>query len=318
MYDLSLSKLINGGSAVTAASGATVTVTLNVANSGAVGVSNFSVQDYMPVGLEYVAGSSNIPLTTYNSGTRVITFSGLNIGTTGTIAITFQAVYGGVQTRVNYAEICTYTGMAYTGNGPKDIDSNPCNNGANPPVQDDESSAQISPSGGGNGGTTMDIQITKLVNNVASYAASNGETVTFTLRVSNEGNTAPGAPVAVVDYLPVGINYITGTATPNTAPVTVTYDAATRKLTWSGIVLGANDAKTLTFQATYTDTVTRINYTEVCGYNGVGTATGNNQTGLPTNALTNPQDIDSNPCNNGANPPVQDDEAQATITPRSG
>lgn len=114
----------------------------------------------------------------------------------------------------------------------------------------------------------MDIQITKLVNNVASYAATNGETVTFTLRVSNEGNTAPGAPVSVVDYLPVGINYITGTATPNTAPVTVTYDAATRKLTWSGIVLGSNDAKTLTFQATYTDTVTRINYTEVCGYNG--------------------------------------------------
>lgn len=148
MYDLSLSKLINGATSVTVASGTTVTVTLNVTNSGAVGVSNFSVRDYMPIGLEYVTGSSNIPLTTYDSGTRVITFSGLNIGTTGTVAITFQAVYRDAVTRVNYAEICAYTGMAYTGNGPKDIDSNSCNNGANPPMQDDESSAQISPSGG--------------------------------------------------------------------------------------------------------------------------------------------------------------------------
>lgn len=152
LYDLSLSKLINGSNSVTAASGATVTVTLNVTNSGAGGVSNFSVQDYMPVGLDYVSGSSNIPGTTYNSGTRVITFNGLNIGSTGTVAITFQAVYGGGVTRVNYAEICGYNGIG-SGNGqtvgnPYDIDSNPCNNGANVPVQDDEASAQISPSGG--------------------------------------------------------------------------------------------------------------------------------------------------------------------------
>ncbi len=168
LYDLSLSKLINGSASVLAASGATVTVTLNVTNSGAGGVSNFSVYDYMPVGLDYVSGSSNIPGTSYNSGTRVITFSGLNIGSTGTVAITFQAVYGGGITRVNYAEICGYNGIG-TGNGqtvgsPYDIDSNPCNNGANVPVQDDEASAQISPSGGGNGGATMDIQIIKLVN----------------------------------------------------------------------------------------------------------------------------------------------------------
>lgn len=164
----------------------------------------------------------------------------------------------------------------------------------------------------------MDIQIIKLVNGAATYAALYGETVTFTLRVSNEGNTAPGAPVSVVDYLPTNVEYITGSATPNTSPVTVTYDAATRKLTWSGIVLSNNDFKLLTFQAKYNDNVARTNYTEVCGYNGVGTASGNNQSGLPTNTLTNPQDVDSNPCNNGANAPVQDDESQATITPKSG
>lgn len=123
----------------------------------------------------------------------------------------------------------------------------------------------------------MDIQLTKLVNNVSSYQANNGETVTFTLRVSNEGNTAPGAPITVVDYLPTNVNYVANSALPNTSPVSVTYDSATRKLTWSGIVLGANDYKLLTFQAIYTDSVSRTNYAEVCGYNGHGTASGNNQ-----------------------------------------
>lgn len=144
-YDLSLNKLINGAkSVILTTKPQTVTVSLVVANSGTVGVNDFSIKDYMPAGLEYVAGSSNIPGTTYDSVGRVVTFPGLNIGASGSVTITFQAIYSDTTTRINYAEICTYNGVSYTGADAKDIDSNPCNRGATPPVEDDESSAQIS------------------------------------------------------------------------------------------------------------------------------------------------------------------------------
>lgn len=70
------------------------------------------------------------------------------------------------------------------------------------------------------------------MNGVKSYAASNGETVTFTLEASNEGNTTQNN-VSVRDVLPVGINYVAGSAQPSTSPVTVSYDASGRVLTWS-------------------------------------------------------------------------------------
>lgn len=99
----------------------------------------------MPVGLNYVDGSSNQPAAnvSYNSGTRQLTFSNLNIAAQGTFNITFSAVYTKINPVVNYTEICAYNGVNYTGNDAKDIDSISCNRGANAPLEDDESSAVI-------------------------------------------------------------------------------------------------------------------------------------------------------------------------------
>lgn len=138
-----------------------------------------------------------------------------------------------------------------------------------------------------------------------SYAANNGETVTFTLEVTNNGNTTQ-PNVSVRDVLPAGINYIANSATPNAAPVSVSYDASGRTLTWSGLELLNNAKRTLTFQATYTDTVSRTNQVEVCSYRG------KNQL-QTTGAVA--QDPDSASCNGFVG---EDDDSSATITPKSG
>ncbi len=294
--------------------GSNVTFNLTVTNNGTTGVNNFSVKDYLPIGLDFVSAA---PSATYDTGTRTITRTGLSLWASASTVLTVVTTYNSSQTVTNWTEVCNYNGIG-TGAGqnpsnPYDIDSNPCNGTGN--NEDDVSSAVVNPIIPWGWGPTMDIQLTKLVNGVSTYSADNGETVTFTLRVSNEGNTAPGAPVTVIDYLPANVEYVAGTATPNTLPVTFTYDGSGRRLIWSGIVLSNNDFKTLTFQAKYNDNVARTNYAEVCHYNGIS----QNDSGVtPTNAITNPADIDSNPCNNGANSPTQDDEAQATITPKTG
>jgi len=143
------------------------------------------------------------------------------------------------------------------------------------------------------------------VNGLKTYAANNGETVTFTLEVANDGNTTQDN-VSVRDVLPIGINFVAGTAQPSTAPVSVSYDASGRVLTWSGLTLPNNAKINLTFQATYTDTVSRTNQVEVCSYRG------KNQS-QPAGAVA--QDPDSAPCNGFIS---EDDDSSATITPKTG
>ena len=118
--------------------GTQVTVTLTVTNSGTVGVNGFSVKDYMPQDLEYIEGSTLVnpslsnATAVYSSGNRQLLISNLTIPAKGSLTITFKAVYNGTVERTNYAEICEYNGKASVGENPKDIDSDPCNRGANP------------------------------------------------------------------------------------------------------------------------------------------------------------------------------------------
>lgn len=58
-FDLSLKKSINDKEILTnVQKGTEVTITLTVTNSGTVGVTGFSVKDYMPADLEYKEGST--------------------------------------------------------------------------------------------------------------------------------------------------------------------------------------------------------------------------------------------------------------------
>lgn len=123
-----------------------------VTNSGTVGVTGFSVKDYMPQDLEYkdgtvtISGSATSASAAYSATTRELTISNLTIGAKGTITITFQATYNGTVARTNYTEICDYNGKSANNDNPKDIDSDPCNvGGPKPGTEDDDDSAQITP-----------------------------------------------------------------------------------------------------------------------------------------------------------------------------
>ena len=159
----------------------------------------------------------------------------------------------------------------------------------------------------GGGSQTVDVVIDKLVNGVKTYAANYGEEVTYTLNVGNQGNTNV-TNAAIIDYLPAGVEYISGSAAGGGA-TSITYDPVARKLTWSGVNLPAALVFPLTFKAKYLATTNQINYTEVCSYNGtVGGVTKND--GL----VGERTDTDSLPCNGTSN--NEDDTSSATITPK--
>jgi len=90
-----------------------------------------------------------------------------------------------------------------------------------------------------------------------------------------------------------------------------TYNGINRQITRTGLTLAAGQLKTVSFSAIYTDTVARRNDAEVCHY------LGDSATDLPSNAV-GPRDIDSNPCDNGANiDSSEDDDSSATVRPRT-
>jgi hypothetical protein len=91
--------------------------------------------------------------------------------------------------------------------------------------------------------------------------------------------------------------------------VTVSYDSTNRRLVWSWLTFRNNNAFDLSFKAIYRDTVARTNFAEICKYNGKSIKDWN---------INEMYDADSDPCNRGANPPVEDDESSATINPRTG
>lgn len=104
-------------------------------------------------------------------------------------------------TRTNYAEVCAYHGLTDNQSGipigPADIDSNPCDNGANLETEDDESSATVNPNTG-----LYDLSLSKLINGGTSVTAASGTTVTVTLNVTNSGAVGV-SNFAVKDYMPV-------------------------------------------------------------------------------------------------------------------
>ena len=186
------------------------------------------------------------------------------------MTVSFSAIYTDTVTRTNYAEVCHYlgetasSGMALGSTGAQDIDSNPCDNGANPDSpEDDDSQATIKPKT-----DRFDLEINKLINGVKDVEVSGPNTlVTVTLRVTNSGTVAANN-FSVKDYMPIGLQYSGVISMP--AGASVVYDSTGRVLTFSDLSLPAVGSMDITFKALYTETttVTRTNYAEICAYNG--------------------------------------------------
>ncbi|UNK49340.1 hypothetical protein MNR01_16700 [Lysobacter sp. S4-A87] len=173
--DLSLEKTASPNPAV---AGGIVTFTIAVTNNGPSDATNFSVNDSLPAGLNYIDGSASGTGWTFVGPNG--TFAGtLPAGQTATY--TFQAqVTATSGSVVNSADV-TATGTP---------DPNPSNNV-------DDVSVGI--------GEGADMRINK---SVSPAPATAGETVTFTILVTNDG---PGAAenVSFTDPMPPGFN-ITG------------------------------------------------------------------------------------------------------------
>lgn len=93
-------------------SGQQVTFTLAVHNNGTTGATNFSVNDYLPAGLQFVSAS---PAAIYSASTNTITWNGLSLGAGASTGLTVTAIYTATGTVTNWTEICNYNGLGSGG-----------------------------------------------------------------------------------------------------------------------------------------------------------------------------------------------------------
>jgi uncharacterized repeat protein (TIGR01451 family) len=99
------------------------------------------------------------------------------------------------------------------------------------------------------GTTGQGTVITKLVNNVRSYAAQGGQTVTYAIAFKNYGQAA-ATHVVVTDTLPAGVTPVVSSAALNGQPIASQVTVSGQLLSVAVGTLAAGASDTLTFDAT--------------------------------------------------------------------
>ncbi|MDJ0924047.1 MAG: SdrD B-like domain-containing protein [Acidimicrobiia bacterium] len=198
--------------------GDTVTFTITVWNGGPDDATGVSVEDRVPAGY---SGISNIS----SGGTAVgstVTWAGLSVASGGSTAVTFDAVVA--------APPADYNNVAeVTASDQHDPDSTPGNDDGDQ-SEDDEDSVDLIPQ-------VADLSLSKIVSNPAPNV---GDTVTFTITVSNAGPDG-AAGVAVEDVVPAGYSGISNVSSGGTAV------GAT--VTWNGLSVSSGASISITFDA---------------------------------------------------------------------
>ncbi|QLE02333.1 DUF11 domain-containing protein [Galbibacter sp. BG1] len=217
--DLSLAKTVDNN---TPDVGETVTFTLTLTNESDTDATGVTVQDVVPSGYDI--------LTINNSGIRAgntITWTGFNIpAQTSLTAVVTAEVLAPKGTINEYLNVAQVTAMDQV-----DVDSTPDNDDGDQ-SEDDEANIPVTPQ-------VADLSLTKTVNNTTPNL---GESVTFTVTVTNDGpNGASG--VSIVDILPSGYNLQTvnngGFASGNIA-------------TWNNLSIANGSNVVLTYEAIVT------------------------------------------------------------------
>ena len=268
--DLSLVKNISSSSNSTPNIGDTIIFELQVTNSGPDTATNVRVEDFIPKG--YSLQSIN------NGGTALIrTFLAWDIAsipvgtTTVSYEVTVNTPSGDANEYLNVAEI--------TASDQADPDSEPFNGNGSGIGEDDEDFYEITPQ-------IIDLDLNISVSNTNPNI---GDTVTFTIAISNNG-TALADGVNIQDLIPAGFGNIL--AISNGGIVN------SGTIIWSGITVpvGTN-TQVLTFTAEVLTPTGVLNE-----YQHVTQVTAANQ-----------YDVDSTPNNNDGNQ-REDDEDEISIT----
>jgi LPXTG-site transpeptidase (sortase) family protein len=274
--DLELSKSVDNSSP---AVGDLITFTIRVTNEGPDTATNVSVTDVVPDGFNYQAnsitgGNSRNDLDPAGSG-LVWTINSLDAGVT--VELRFEATVNASGTFKNVAQV--------TAADQSDPDSTPDNDKGDQ-VEDDEDSATASPNS-----NAADLRLAKVVNDAAP---SVGDTLTFTITVTNEGpDTATS--VEVRDVVPDGFSYAAGTISGGDSQDDANPDSS--GLVWTITSLANGDSVDLSFDA---------DVNAAGDYTNVAQVTDSDQ-----------NDIDSTPDNDDGDQ-SEDDEDSATATPSTG
>jgi len=212
--DLRLEKSASSGTVI---GGDEVTYTLTVTNDGPGASAGFSVQDTLPAGVTFVAGSFNGPAWSFNPGTMTATHAG-TLAANASASFSFRAkvnVGGG-----NIINSATVGGGSLP-------DPNTANN-------TDDVTTAVTPG--------ADMAISKSANPAPATA---GDPITFTVNVSNLGPSAATNP-SWTDVLPAGF-VITGGNQPAGWTCATTAGDTTRGCAYNGdLAPGASTSFTIT------------------------------------------------------------------------
>ena len=280
VFDLALTKqLADGTNAADVLAGDTVTFTLTVVNQGDVAATQIWLVDYIPTGLTLADADwsetgglamLNTPLPGPLAG-----------GDSDTVDITFTVDAGAAGTIDNFAEIAS--ALDGDGNAVTDIDSTPDSapGDTGPATAGDADDDNIADSGlAGDdeddhdvasvtvvAAPVFDLALTKqLADGTNAADAMVGESVTFTLTVTNQGGTA-ATQIGLADYVPAGLT-LADTDWTETAGV------ATLNMPLPGpLAPGGTDTVDITFTVDAGATGTLNNFAEIASaLDGAGAA----------------------------------------------
>ena len=203
--------------------GDTVDYTVSVFNNDTVETGDASGVDVVvavPLGMNIVTGSITNG-GVYNPGSGTITWSGLNITNGATLDLDYQVTINDSGSYNTIGEI--------TASDLPDADSTPNNDDGDQSEDDEDIQSFVLQS--------ADLSLDK---SVSPTAASVGDTVTFTLEVSNAG-TDDATGVAIEDVVPVGYTIVT----INNGGI-----QSSNSITWSGLSVTDGGSTSVSFTAT--------------------------------------------------------------------
>jgi len=246
-----------------------VVYTISVENLSGQPATNLVITDVVPAGVTYVPASitGGDFRNDANPETTGLTWTVSSLGAAATTVFTFTAnVDGGAAgTYGTITNTASFTSMDQT-------EENAGNNAG---------MVDITPQ-------AFDVAVAKTVNNATP---EEGETITYTVTVTNTTVSATGTNIVITDVVPAGVTYVAASTTGGDSRTDA--DPAGSGLTWNVNSLGGGAVATFTFQAVVdnkakADFVTVTNTASLTSVDQIDSVSANNSGA----AVITPQSLD--------------------------